>query len=230
MHWKQQLDWIFFDLGETLIDEAPAISESVRQFVAASSELGYSFEAAQVKEALQEAYRQLADFPMRNIMQQWLPTEEERQYIRSKMKYRKDMERPYPVAKQLLETLASTYRIGIIANQGPGTAERLERYGLSPYIDVCCASAEAGAAKPDPRLFQLALEQAGCDPARSVMIGDRIDNDVVPAKQLGMRAIWIRQGYARLQPLPEGMLAPDQIFETIDELLPWFMQKSNDFL
>lgn len=56
------------------------------------------------------------------------------------------------------------------------------------------ASAEEGVSKPDPRIFEIALGRADCKAEHAVMIGDRIDNDVVPAKKMGMKTVWIRQG------------------------------------
>ena len=58
------------------------------------------------------------------------------------------------------------------------------------------ASAEEGVSKPDPRIFEIALGRADCKAEHAVMIGDRIDNDVVPAKKMGMKTVWIRQGGA----------------------------------
>lgn len=78
-------------------------------------------------------------------------------------------------------------------NQPLGTSERLENLGVRKYIDLIIASAEEGVSKPDRRIFEIALERSRCRPENAVMIGDRIDNDIVPAKQLGMKTIWIKQ-------------------------------------
>lgn len=220
---KEQIEWIFFDLGETLIDETAPINESIRQFIEQAALWGYTFRAEQVRSALQEAYRRFADFPMRSVMEAWIPSAEHRVAIKKGMTYRKDLDRPFPSALPLLQALSRHYRIGIIANQGPGTPARLDAYGFSPYISVCCASAEAGMAKPDPRFFRMALEQAQCRPEQAVMIGDRIDNDVIPAKRLGMSAIWVRQGDARFQPVPDGDEAPDAICDSIEEISAIFL-------
>lgn len=219
---KDHIEWIFLDLGETLIDESAPISDSIRQFTEQAALWGYTFSPDQVQAALQEAYREYAEHPMRSVMEAWIPSEEHRAKIKKGMTYHKDMERPFPSALTLLQNLSKRYRIGIIANQGPGTPARLEAYGFSPYISVCCASAEAGMAKPDPRFFRMALEQAQCQPEHAVMIGDRIDNDVIPAKRLGMSAIWVRQGDARFQPIPSGSEAPDFICDSIDEIAALF--------
>lgn len=69
---------------------------------------------------------------------------------------------------------------------------------MRKYIDLVIASAEEGVSKPDRRIFEIALERSGCKPENAVMIGDRIDNDIVPAKQLGMKTIWIKQGFGSL--------------------------------
>ncbi|MBR4040277.1 MAG: HAD-IA family hydrolase, partial [Clostridia bacterium] len=58
------------------------------------------------------------------------------------------------------------------------------------YIDIVVASAEEGVAKPDKRIFEIALERADCKRSEAAMIGDRLDNDIVPANELGMYTIW----------------------------------------
>lgn len=70
----------------------------------------------------------------------------------------------------------------------------MEKFGILKYIDVVVASAEEGVAKPDKRIFEIALERAGCKPEETVMVGDRLDNDIVPANEIGMITIWIKQG------------------------------------
>lgn len=63
------------------------------------------------------------------------------------------------------------------------------------YIKLVVASAEEGVAKPDSEIFLRALKRAECLPGNAVMIGDRIDNDIEPANRLGMKTIWVRQGF-----------------------------------
>ena len=52
------------------------------------------------------------------------------------------------------------------------------------YIDLLIASAEVGVEKPDRHIFELALERAGCKPEEAAMVGDRLDNDIVPANEI----------------------------------------------
>ena len=135
----------------------------------------------------------------------------------------RDAEMPYPDADRVIHTLRERgYRLGIIANQSPGSAERLARFGLRDYFEVICASAEEGVAKPDPELFRRALARAGCAPADAVMIGDRTDNDVAPAKALGMQTVLIRQGYGGYHVIHHEGEIPDLTVDSLPELLDIF--------
>lgn len=80
------------------------------------------------------------------------------------------------------------------------------------------ASAEEGVAKPDGRIFEIALERSRCKPEQAVMIGDRIDNDIVPAKLMGMRTIWIKQGFGQYGNIRQEMEKPDFIVSNLSEL------------
>ena len=87
--------------------------------------------------------------------------------------------------------------VGVIANQSLGTANRLQQHGILKYIDLVISSAEEAVSKPDKRIFEIALSRANCNPEYAVMIGDRIDNDIVPAKKIGMKTVWIKQGFGK---------------------------------
>ena len=103
----------------------------------------------------------------------------------------------------VLSELYGKYKLGIIANQSPGTQERIEGWGIGKYFDVVMASAEAGCAKPDPGIFTMALEKAGCDPNEAIMIGDR-KHDIIGAKENGLDSIGVLFGYGDRQELTDA--------------------------
>lgn len=108
--------------------------------------------------------------------------------------------------------------IGIIANQSLGSEERLKQFGIWKYIDELVASAEEGVAKPDKRIFEIALTRTGCKPEEAAMVGDRLDNDIVPANDLGMYTIWMKQGN-RIYATPKEQLEyPDWTIGNLSEL------------
>ena len=108
--------------------------------------------------------------------------------------------------------------IGVIANQSPGAKARLRGWGLARHIPLCLSSAEAGLEKPDPAIFDLALEFACCRPRQAVMIGDRLDNDIRPAKSLGWRTVRVLQGLGRFQAPRDAAEQPDLTVNTVMDL------------
>jgi putative hydrolase of the HAD superfamily len=117
-------------------------------------------------------------------------------------------------APALAELRSGGVRVVAASNWDSSLPEVLERTGLAPLLDGVVASAAAGAAKPDARLFEAALELAGVAPADALHVGDRPDKDVDGARALGMRAVLI----ARDGPPPPAADVP--VIATLAELPP----------
>ena len=125
----------------------------------------------------------------------------------------------YPDALPAMAALTDAgYRVAVVANQPASRAEELRRIGIQP--DVLAMSEGMGVAKPAPRFFAHALELMGSPPPDAVAyVGDRVDNDVLPAIQAGMRAVWIRRGpWGVIQRLPEGT-RPALVVDSLGELV-----------
>ena len=88
------------------------------------------------------------------------------------------------------------HKLGIIANQKKGLETRVSEFGILKYFDLVIASEEDLVSKPDKEIFNIALSKINSKPQECIMIGDRLDNDIIPASKLGMKTIWIRQGLA----------------------------------
>ena len=85
------------------------------------------------------------------------------------------------------------YGVAVIGNQPARRRDELAALGVTP--DVMVMSQALGAEKPAPEFFAKALEAMGGPAAADVAyVGDRVDNDVVPAAGAGMRAVWLRRG------------------------------------
>ena len=66
----------------------------------------------------------------------------------------------------------------------------------------------------------MALDKAGCKPNEAYMIGDRLDNDILPAKKLGIKTIWVRQGVVAVyQNVPSPEYAPDLRVDNVLDLI-----------
>ncbi len=112
---------------------------------------------------------------------------------------------------------AAGYRVAVAANQPAVRADQLRALGIGP--DVLAMSDAIGVAKPDPAFFARALElMENPAPGDVAYVGDRIDNDVRPAAEAGMRAIWLRRGPWGVIQQPDG-IRPALTVTTLDELV-----------
>jgi putative hydrolase of the HAD superfamily len=109
-------------------------------------------------------------------------------------------------------------KLGIVANQPAAVLPRLERAGVAKFFAYTGISGTTGLRKPDPRSFTSAAEELGVAPADCIMVGDRVDNDIAPAKALGMAAILFRSGRHRKQQLRSPAEAPDAVVTDVPEL------------
>jgi HAD superfamily hydrolase (TIGR01549 family) len=124
----------------------------------------------------------------------------------------------YPDARSALQRLADAgCRVSILANQPAARTAELRALGIA--APVMAMSDEMGVAKPAAAFFTRALELMGNpDPADVAYVGDRVDNDVLPAMAAGMRAVWLRRGpWGHVQRLPHGV-RPALVVQTLDEL------------
>jgi HAD superfamily hydrolase (TIGR01549 family) len=117
-----------------------------------------------------------------------------------------------------LEALEGRYRLGVIANQPSSVRSAMERDGLTRFFEVWGVSDDLGLQKPDPKLFSSVLYTAGVSPARTVMLGDRLDYDVRPAKAAGMRAIWVLRGEAPDEPTRGQVAEADATVRSLEEI------------
>jgi HAD superfamily hydrolase (TIGR01549 family) len=109
-------------------------------------------------------------------------------------------------------------KLGIVANQPQPACERLARAGISDLFAYQGLSGLSGFSKPDPRAFRAAAEALGMTPSDCVMVGDRVDNDIAPAKALGMAAILLRSGRHRRQKPRSPAEEPDAVVTDVLEL------------
>jgi len=129
-----------------------------------------------------------------------------------------ELEDLYPDAIPCLEVVRDLgLRVGIVGNQ----TDALERWAREAALpaDVMSSSASFGVRKPDPRFFERLVALAECAPGELAYVGDRVDNDVLPALAAGLVAVHVRRGpWGRLQSSPAGVLAIDSLDELPDAL------------
>jgi HAD superfamily hydrolase (TIGR01549 family) len=125
----------------------------------------------------------------------------------------------YPDAWDCLERVRGLgYRVGVVGNQ----TEALEAWARESALpaDVISSSATLGVRKPDPAFFEKVARLVGHAATEVAYVGDRVDNDVLPAAAAGMVAVHIRRGpWGRLQKAPpEAALVLDDLASLPDAL------------
>ena len=108
-------------------------------------------------------------------------------------------------ALELVTHLHTRLRIGVVSNNTVAEqTEKLATFGFTPFVHCLVTSEEVGVAKPDPRIFRVALERLECDPYEAVMIGDAWVQDIVGATGVGIRSLWFNRNAL---PHPDSALA-----------------------
>jgi HAD superfamily hydrolase (TIGR01549 family) len=202
------IDWVILDVGETLVDEsriwatwAHVIGVSPLTFgaalgaaIARGSQHGSAFDILGVDD-----WRRYADV-----------VEAELGGLQAIDLYPDAL----PAAGRLRER---GFRVAIVANQPASRREQLLALGFEP--DLIAMSEALGVAKPDDAFYQRALQLlGGPDPRRVAHVGDRVDNDVVPAARNGLRSVWLRRGpWGRLQ--QDTTHGAELVVDSLDELL-----------
>ncbi len=121
--------------------------------------------------------------------------------------------------KEILEKLHGRFKLGIAANQQNTVLDYLEKEEILQYFDSREVSERIGFNKPDIRMFLKVLENLGSKPEESIMVGDRQDNDIVPAKLIGMKTVRLLVGFHKTQDIRYPKEDPDFTITKIEDLL-----------
>ena len=105
---------------------------------------------------------------------------------------------PRPGAVETMSTLKqSGYRVGLISNCTEEVSLLWRSTPFAPLVDTAVLSFDAGLAKPDPRIYDLAVSGLGVRAERCLYVGDGSDGELSGAAQAGMTAVLIRAPYDR---------------------------------
>jgi HAD superfamily hydrolase (TIGR01549 family) len=181
-----ELKAIFFDVGETLIDEtrlmhgwADTLGVDRNEFLAVLDDVIFRNEPIRrVFERMQPGF----DFAAARLQRK-----------RAGLEFFIEARDLYADAKACLATLKSQgLFVGIAGNQPQTAKAALESFGLD--ADLITTSAELGVDKPSPDFFQKILDLGGLRPEETAYVGDRVDNDVKPAQAAGLTAVFVERG------------------------------------
>jgi FMN phosphatase YigB (HAD superfamily) len=191
--------FIFFDLGQTLIDEWDFIAHFDQKFLELLNGFGARIDQrnyhavrdsvirdrkighGSVRELIIEVCKMLSPPGYEKVIADRLEPQ-----IKDG---RRNLFRFFDDAEPALQALSKYCEMGLIANQSEDICELLEKSETSRFFKVQAISSVVKLKKPDPAIFELALKKAGRPAHECIMVGDRLDTDICPANKLGMTTI-----------------------------------------
>jgi HAD superfamily hydrolase (TIGR01549 family) len=191
--------FIFFDLGQTLIDEWDYIAYFDQKFLEVLNGFGARIDQrnyhairdsiirdrkighGSVKELVIEVCKLLSPPGYEKVIASRLESQ-----IRQG---RRDLFKFFDDAEPTLQALSKYCQMGLIANQSEDILELLEKSGFDRFFRVKAISSSVKLKKPDSKIFELALREAGQNAEDCIMVGDRLDTDICPANNMGMTTI-----------------------------------------
>ncbi|HYX56417.1 MAG TPA: HAD family hydrolase [Nitrososphaeraceae archaeon] len=121
-------------------------------------------------------------------------------------------------AEQTLSSLLMLYDLGIIANQSTDILKILEDSKIDRFFKVILLSSEVKIRKPDLEIFRLAMNLAKTSPENCIMVGDRLDTDISPANKLGMKTIRTTNSLFKLQEPMNEFEKPTYVVANLSEI------------
>ena len=197
------LKWIFFDIGSTLVCEKDSEEYRINKVLENSSIKKEDF----IAEYIELAKKNMDAF---NLLVE--------KYHLPKIEWPAFLDKKIEGIEEVLDHFKNDFHLGIIANQPAGTIDRLEKWAIKDYFEVIIPSFDVNLKKPQKEIFLLALDKANCNPEEAMMIGDRLENDILPSMQLGFKTIWLRVSYGKYGDLSLLPKAPNFIFDSVLKL------------
>ncbi|AIC15485.1 HAD family hydrolase [Nitrososphaera viennensis] len=222
--------FVFFDLGQTLVTEWDFINHFDGKFLELLNGYGARIDMRNYRAVRDNIIRdrRIGNGSVRELVieicRAILPSGYENAIVRRidpEVKAgRKELFRFADGAEQVVKELSQNKKcdLGIIANQSEDIVSLLQGAGLDKYFKVTAISGAVRMKKPDPRIFQLALKEAGREAQECIMVGDRLDTDVCPANRLGMATIRVTDSLFALQEPREDCERPAYTIAKLTEV------------
>lgn len=201
--------FIFFDLGQTLIDEWDYIRYFDQLLLHTLNGYGARIDYRNYNTLKNNIllHRKIGTSGFMNLVlimaQLILPKGYDiiifKKIEQSLLENKKKLIKLYCEVTDIVPLLSKNYSLGIISNNSSGSADLLAKNNLDNYFKTICLSQNIGISKPDPKIFIKALEDSNVSKENCVMVGDRLDIDIYPANEIGIKTIRTLNSIYRIQ-------------------------------
>jgi putative hydrolase of the HAD superfamily len=226
----QLIKGVFFDIDDTLYDSTKLATMARRNSIQAMIDAGLDVEEEVLYSKLNGIIREFgSNYPhhydelLTAFGVEWSPriiAAGVVAYERTKAGYL----RPFPGVVPTLLKLRGNHKLGVISN---GLAvkqwEKLIGLGIHHFFDIVVTSEEAGYSKPQKEIFEYSITELNLKSRECIMVGDRLDTDILGGNRAGMTTVRIRIG--RRKDTPKGREeTPDFEIDGVSEL-PKLLEK-----
>jgi len=129
------------------------------------------------------------------------------------LRWQRELLRPLKMlsgVREELMAISEHYGVGLAGQWGAPVLELLRTEGVLDCFQWHLTQDDFAITKPDPRYYEQIAARIGIPPEACVMVGDRIDKDIIPARQVGMKTILVRTGIHREQQPRTPWESPDR--------------------
>jgi putative hydrolase of the HAD superfamily len=193
---------VAFDLWETLAQKGFSTAEAIRREFCPNSGLRNRYFARLFEEVTQttvwHGMDEMAESLLRKLGAE--PTKGNIARVIDILEWSEGNFSVFPHVLPMLKSLkVNGYVTALISNLTSFSAEYIrERSDITRHMDYQVFSFEVGSIKPDKAIFKALLERSGCEPWDAVMVGNDADDDIAPAKEMGMKAV-LYENYGQLK-------------------------------
>jgi len=213
---------IFLDAGGVILDETEfeEISSKIITKIIKNYNGNYSIENYwnNVDEAVYRFVPKVYDFILYKNINNLNDFNKSKEQYKNELKQSNIKYKLMDGINNFLKIFSTQYKIGILGQYGKDFRQYLNGINLLKYFTFTEIQDDYKITKPDPGYFEAILKKCKCKPEESVMVGDRIDKDIIPAKMIGMKTIRVKTGIHKNQEprIPDEI--PDLSVNKIEEI------------
>ena len=212
---NKKIKCILIDLDGTIINSGPDLIDSLnfvlknQNINSVESRIIGSLVGGGAKAMIMRAYQNLKLAPPLNI------DSLEKEFLEFYYENCSNRSFLYPNVFNTLKKLKSKFRIALCTNKKQFITEKiLMDFKIKDFFDCVLGSDSKIKLKPDTEMLEYCLNECNVVPEQAIMIGDS-NNDIIPAKTLGMKSIYVTYGYGKI----EQSIKPDYIVDCFNEIL-----------
>lgn len=201
--------FIFFDLGQTLIDEWSYVTyfdkllfQTLNDYGARIDQRNYYTlrnDLVRNRKFGSSGFLEIISLMVRLILPQGYDSVIFNVLKTDLLENKRKLVRLFSQANYLIPLLSKKYSLGIISNNSSGSANLLHKHDLDKHFKIVCLAEDIGFKKPHYKIFQKALLDSNSNVDSCIMVGDRLDIDILPANELGMKTIRTMDSLYKIQ-------------------------------